>query len=81
MAADSIVLHAIFHGRVQGVGFRAAVQRHAASLGLESRADNLPDGTVEVVVKGPSTQVDLFLTRLNSEPGHGNITHVDISYP
>lgn len=80
MDADHIVLHAIFHGQVQGVGFRAAAQRHAIGLRLSGNAENLPDGTVEVYVKGNRHQVDLFLRQLQSNPGHGIITHVDINY-
>lgn len=39
-------------GRVQGVGFRAAVSAQAQALGLSGLARNLADGRVEVLVAG-----------------------------
>lgn len=80
MDVDHVVLHAIFHGEVQGVGFRAAAARHAAGLNLRGCAENLPDGTVEIYVEGNRHQVDLFLVRLQNAPGHGAVTHVDVDF-
>lgn len=45
-------------GRVQGVGYRRFVQRHAARLGLTGYAANLEDGDVEVVAEGPAEALD-----------------------
>lgn len=39
-------------GRVQGVWFRSSTRQQALRLGLTGRADNLPDGRVEVVACG-----------------------------
>ena len=39
----------LVHGRVQGVGFRAATRTEALRLGVSGHARNLRDGTVEVV--------------------------------
>jgi len=36
-------------GQVQGVGFRAAVRRHALKLDIRGYVRNLPDGCVEIV--------------------------------
>ena len=55
-------LYALVHGRVQGVYFRAFVQRHAQALGLSGWARNLPDGaTVEVVAEGSRAALDGLL--------------------
>lgn len=44
----------IVAGRVQGVGYRAFVQRRARALGLTGYAQNLADGTVLVRAHGPA---------------------------
>ncbi|MFP7753570.1 acylphosphatase [Thermodesulfobacteriota bacterium B35] len=51
-------IHAIVHGRVQGVFFRDYTQRQAEMLGLDGWVRNLPDGTVEVVFEGEADRVD-----------------------
>lgn len=45
----------IFTGRVQGVGFRQTTSNLAQSIkGITGRVKNLPDGSVELVLQGPS---------------------------
>lgn len=41
-----------FHGRVQGVYFRANCEERAHALGLEGYVRNRPDGSVEAVFEG-----------------------------
>lgn len=45
-------VRAVVSGRVQGVGFRAFVERNALMRNLTGSATNLPDGRVEVVLEG-----------------------------
>ncbi len=45
-------------GRVQGVGFRNYVQKHALRIGLTGFAKNLADGGVEVHALGEKAQLD-----------------------
>ena len=52
---------------MQGVGFRPAVYRHAARLGLSGFVKNTPSGVV-AEVQGESAAVDEFLRRLSAEP-------------
>lgn len=42
----------VIRGRVQGVGYRFFVERHAQRIGLRGYAKNLGDGTVEVIAAG-----------------------------
>jgi acylphosphatase len=55
-------------GRVQGVGFRWFVARHARELGLGGYARNLEDGRVEVVATGDD---EAAMTRLEELPRAG----------
>jgi acylphosphatase len=48
----------IFSGEVQGVGFRYTSQRIAGRYNVTGYVRNLPDGTVEMFLQGPNTDVD-----------------------
>jgi acylphosphatase len=50
--------HVVFSGEVQGVGFRYTAQRIAGRYNVMGYVRNLPDGTVEMFVQGPSPDVD-----------------------
>lgn len=58
-----------FSGRVQGVGFRATTVDLARGLALAGTVKNLPDGRVELVVEGPSGDIDRLLKRLHEHFG------------
>ena len=60
--------HIIFHGRVQGVGFRYQAMYAARSFGLTGWVQNLPDGSVEMEVQGTPVAIGKVLTHLGS--GH-----------
>ncbi len=48
----------LFHGRVQGVYFRAHCEDKAVSLGLEGYVRNLPGGAVEAVFEGERALIE-----------------------
>lgn len=52
-----ICRYGLVSGTVQGVGFRAYVQRKARAAGLTGFARNLPDGRVEVLLCGDAETV------------------------
>ena len=64
-------------GRVQGVGFRWFVARHARALGLVGFARNLPDGRVEVLVDGPPGGMAALEERLRAGPGNARVDNVE----
>jgi acylphosphatase len=65
-------LHTIFHGKVQGVGFRSAAHRFAQSLNLVGFVRNLPDGSVELLAQGPEDDLKKLLHQLRQ---NFTITH------
>lgn len=50
-------VHVIIEGRVQGVGFRAWVEREAKAKGLAGWVRNRADGAVEAVFSGEDQAV------------------------
>lgn len=55
---SAIICHRYFvSGRVQGVFFRANTETEALRLDLTGWAINLPDGRVEVLLRGPEPAV------------------------
>ena len=48
-------------GRVQGVGFRYAMQNEATRRGLNGWVRNRSDGTVEALVQGDAVAVDALV--------------------
>lgn len=74
-------LYALAKGRVQGVYFRAFVQRHAQSLGLPGWARNMPDGgSVEVVAEGPRASLEALLAQLRRGPPGSRVDAVEDSW-
>ena len=65
---DYVREHIIFHGRVQGVGFRYQAMYAARTYGLTGWVENLPDGSVEMEVQGTPAGIGRVLTHLGS--GH-----------
>ena len=66
-------------GRVQGVGFRWFVARHARALGLTGYARNLADGRVEVVVSGPDEALPALEELLHAGPANAQVDQVERS--
>lgn len=67
-------------GRVQGVGYRAFVRRHALDLGLSGQVENLADGRVEVVVEGPRLDLEHLLMHLRRGPVHATVDGLDVAW-
>ena len=66
-------------GRVQGVGFRAAVQGKAAFLGLRGWVRNRADGAVEGLVGGEPGDVETFRQYLQKGPPASTVERVEWS--
>lgn len=69
------VRHIIVRGRVQGVGYRAFVQREALRRGVEGWVRNRKDGSVEAVLAGPADVVTALIEICRQGPF---AAHVDV---
>ena len=65
-------------GRVQGVFYRASTRQRALELGCSGYAHNLPDGRVEVLVKGEEAAVQALVAWLSQGPPAAQVNHVDV---
>ena len=57
----AVVRHVTISGRVQGVGYRAWVERQAAARGLSGWVRNRRDGAVETVFSGDAQAVEAMI--------------------
>jgi len=64
-------------GRVQGVGFRAWVEREAARLALSGWVRNRRDGTVEALFSGPPESVEAMLEACRRGPAAAAVEQVE----
>ena len=65
-----------FYGQVQGVGFRWFVRERARRLGVAGWVRNESDGTVQILVGGPTQLVSRFLSELNVGPPNAIIESI-----
>lgn len=60
-------------GRVQGVGFRYAMQSEAARRGLSGWVRNRRDGSVEALVQGEAAAVEALVTWARRGPAGARV--------
>ena len=58
----------VVEGRVQGVGYRAWVERRASFLGLAGYVMNLADGRVKVYAEGERSVIEDLIGQLREGP-------------
>jgi acylphosphatase len=56
----------VYHGRVQGVGFRWTTRDIAQRHQVTGFVRNQPDGTVELVARGTPAAIEAFLAEVES---------------
>ena len=71
--------HVLIEGKVQGVFFRANMQRVAESLDLTGWVGNLPDGRVEAVVEGAENNMAAMLDWCRQGPPYAAVRQVKIT--
>ena len=70
----------IYHGKVQGVWFRANCQRNAIDLGLKGWVRNLPDRTVEEVAEGVRSRLEVHLQWCREKQPYAIVTEVEVDW-
>lgn len=70
-------MKACIKGTVQGVFFRKTLRDHAQSLGLSGYAENLSDGSVQVIVQGNKEELEIFIQKVKQNPGYALIHEID----
>lgn len=71
----------VFHGRVQGVGFRATVCALARPLDVVGFVRNLPDGTVEAEIEGTASELEKLLRAIEAEFSNNITNRNDVQLP
>ena len=66
-------------GRVQGVGFRYFVLRHARSVGLRGYVRNLPDGRVEFLLQGAPDAVARMIDQIRRGPAYAHVDDLSLT--
>ncbi len=72
-------LHAVFSGRVQGVGFRFTAERMACRFPVTGYVRNLAKGKVEMTAEGEKSVLEDFLAALREAFGE-NIRDVEVEW-
>ena len=80
MASEEVRVRAVVRGRVQRVGFRAFVLRHATAAKLRGTVRNSDDGSVVAVLEGPRGDVERVIERLHQGPSIADVQAVDVEY-
>lgn len=65
-------------GRVQGVGFRYFVMRHARAEELYGYVRNLNDGRVEFFLQGDADSVSRVLGRIRVGPDYSQVNELQL---
>ena len=76
MSENSICVIGQVRGKVQGVWFRRFVQQCAEPLGIAGYAENLPDGSVEVLLCGSAETVSRVQQQVAVGPPDAQVADV-----
>ncbi len=77
---NSIRLHAMVEGYVQGVGFRYFVLKNAQALGLTGWVRNTFRQQVEVIAEGSRPTLEKLETLLQHGPASATVTSVQSTW-
>jgi acylphosphatase len=73
----NVIRHIIVRGRVQGVGYRAFVERETLRRSVEGWVRNRRDGSVEAVLSGVQDKVDAVVEACRRGPYSARVERID----
>lgn len=73
----SETLQLLIYGRVQGVGYRASLQREAVARHINGWVRNLGDGRVEALVSGTPFAIESLLDWARQGPPDALVSQID----
>lgn len=79
--SDTVRVRLRVTGRVQGVGFRWFVREEARRLGLAGWVRNAPDGSVELEVHGPASDIEHVRHAVARGPSGAAVVEVEEHAP
>lgn len=71
--------HVLITGKVQGVFFRAHMQRVARSLGFAGWVKNLADGSVEAILEGSEINLPTMMDWCREGPPSATVSRVEVT--
>jgi acylphosphatase len=77
---NHIRAHIVVRGIVQGVNYRWYTQRRASDLHLTGYVCNLPDGSVQAIVEGTRSDIEVLLDALRVGPSAAVVESVQIEW-
>lgn len=78
MSDDTTTMRMRISGSVQGVGFRAFAVAAAGARSLDGWVRNRSDGTVEILVSGPTTAIEEFVGVCVRGPEGARVTNIEM---
>jgi acylphosphatase len=79
-AEKEVRAHCTFHGRVQGVCFRAYAREFANRLGVKGWVRNHWNGDVEAVFEGSKASVEAVIRMCKEEQPHARVASIDVAW-
>jgi acylphosphatase len=73
---DDVIRRFLVFGKVQGVFFRHSARLEARRLDIHGIARNLPDGSVEVLARGPAPAIEELRLWLHRGPPEAQVAEV-----
>lgn len=71
--------HFLIEGRVQGVGYRMSAQLAAQKTGVTGWVRNLPNGQVEMLAEGDTSQLSQLLEWAWQGPEFAKVTDIQLT--